>query len=708
MDSLKIDVAMSKGQPLKKARGGTKSCTECRRRKVRCIRQPEDAQTCRRCEERGSECVPQTYSSQLPHSQRLSSRYRISKLESKVASLSNIIRDIEIKLGNLPPQLSEATSALAVSSPEIYESDDNFSMSDVLATEPPSHICSLFQNDWLSVNTDRQNEQLHDREARASTQLLDTARHALQKLVPSKYEVSHITRSASRWLDLLHTLLPQPFAVKSHQEILECYEEMCKPDTNAISLATWLITIAITAQQVPQENDSPSIQLDGCQKYSRFSRVVSEIVESTLISYDRLICTVEGLGMAMHFVRLQMSQGNLQKAWLRLRHFIAVAELMGLPNACHAIQSSQCNTSDDYETQLQKAQLWQSLCSADGISGVVLNLPPSISPYQRPKPQTLAIDGVIQPRAYISRLIEITSKIQYRDNTNMTQGSSAELFASALELDRQLKVLASKTPKSWWARNVERVKPDHIVQFLHCCINMRIHLSFAMRKDPDEEYIYSRLTCRDACESVTEHYRFLRRELPSGIFISRCLDLQAFIATVILLLTSHSSPCTDLPNLPINKVKVDSIVTQVIEVMDEKSKNTAISHFAEHCINSLRSLKELLQEDDETSNMQELTLKIPLLGKVHIRRNSYRPRVQDTQSQPSFEIPANSGSWKPNEQLLTAQEHRYLPLNTNNHMPSNFQGLEEIPWDPLSWCIEDQYEDFFQDTLMADEIDQFA
>jgi hypothetical protein len=275
-----------------------------RRRKVRCIRKLEDAQTCRRCEERDSECIAQTYSSQPLHSQRLSSRYRISKLESKVASLSKVIRDIEIKLGNLPTQASEPTPALPVSSPEIYESDDNSSMSDVLATEPPSHMRSLFQNGWLSVDSDRQNEQLYDRRARASAHLLDTARHALQKLIPSKHEVSHIARSAPKWLDLLHTLLPQPFAVKSQQEILEYYEGMCKLDTDAISLATWLITIAITAQQIPQEHDSPSTQLDGRHKYSKFSRVVSEIVESTLISYDRLICTVEGLGMAMHFVRL--------------------------------------------------------------------------------------------------------------------------------------------------------------------------------------------------------------------------------------------------------------------------------------------------------------------------------------------------------------------------------------------------------------------
>ncbi|PCG95433.1 Hypothetical protein PENO1_073540 [Penicillium occitanis (nom. inval.)] len=550
---------------------------------------------------------------------------------------------------------------------------------------------SLFQNHWLSVDTGRAIESLHERKAKASAHILDTARETLQKLIPSKSEVSQIVRSAPSWLDLLHTLLPQPFAVESQQEILECYDEMCKPDTDAISLATWLISIAITVQEIPQGSNSLSPQLNECRKYSRFPRLVSE-----------------GLGMAMHFVRLQLSQGNLQKAWLRLRHFIAVAEVMGLPNAYLISPYNQENGSHGYETQLQRAKLWQSLCFADGISGVVLNLPPSISPYQRPNLQPLVIDGAIQPQAYIGRLIEITTKIRYRDSTHMARGSKAELYASVLELDGELKVLAAETPKSWWVRSVKHSIPDHLVQFLHWCINMRIHLAFTMRNDSDEDYSYSRMVCGDACESVTEHYRHLRQELPSGIFLSRCLDLQAFIATVVLLLTSHSSPCTDSPNLRISKVKVNRIVTQTIEVMDERSKNTAVSHFAQHCVTSIRSLKELLQQNDGGSDAQEMTLKIPLLGKVHIRRNRNRTQTQDTRNQPCLHFTGNPGSWTPNEQWLATQEHSYIPPCMDKSTVSSFQEPEELPWDPLSWCIEDQFENFFQDALMVDGTDLFA
>lgn len=382
-----------------------------------------------------------------------------------------------------------------------------------------------------------------------------------------------------------------------------------------------------------------------------------------------------------------------------MRHFIAIAEIMGLPNACVAAPYSQENGSHEYETQLQRAKLWQSLCFADGISGVVLNLPPSISPYQRPNPQPLVIDGAIQPQAYIGRLIEITAKIRYRDSTHMTRGSKAELYASVLELDRELKVLAAETPNSWWIRSVKHAIPDHLVQFLHWCISMRIHLAFTTRKDSDEEYSYSRMVCIDACESVTEHYRHLRQELPSGFFLSRCLDLQAFIATVILLLTSHSNPGTDQRSLKINKVKVNSVVTQTIEVIDERSKNTAVSHLAQHCVTSIRSLKELLQQNDRGSNAQELTLKIPLLGKVHIRRNRDMSQMQDTRN---FQAHGN-----PNEQWLTTQEHSYIPPCIDKNTVSDFQ-TPDLPWDPLSWCIEDHHEDFFQDALMADTTDLFA
>jgi hypothetical protein len=275
-----------------------------RRRKVRCIRSPEDAEICRRCEERGSACTAQIYSSQRLHTHRLSSRDRISQLETKVAGLSKIVRDMGSKLGYQPTQTSDSGRTQPVSSPGTDESDENSSVSDMVTTGPPSHLRSLFQNDWLSVDTLQQTQQLQHRKAKASTHLLDLARHALQKLIPSKDEVLGIVGSSSIWLVLLHTLLPQPFTAKSQNEILKSYDEMQKPDVCAISLASWLLTLALTAYETPQDDGSPATRLKGYYRSTSFPRAISNIVESKIISHDKLICTIEGIGMAMHFCRL--------------------------------------------------------------------------------------------------------------------------------------------------------------------------------------------------------------------------------------------------------------------------------------------------------------------------------------------------------------------------------------------------------------------
>ncbi|OBT91329.1 hypothetical protein VE01_10669 [Pseudogymnoascus verrucosus] len=642
---------MSEDRTRANCRKGTVSCTECRRRKVRCIRSPEDAPTCRRCEERGSTCIAQLYSSRPRNAQRVSSRYRISQLESQVAGLSKIVHDIGLSIGHQPTQIPKP--AHSPSSRVDDDSDDDSSVSDVIITaDPPSHLRSLFQNDWLSVDTRQQNEQLQDRKAKASVHLLDAARHELQKLIPQKDEVIEVARSASKWLGLIVALLPQPFAIESGREMVELYDEMHKPDADAICLGSWLLTIAIAIQEMPNAS------------HLSFSRAVSDRVESTILSHDGLICTLAGLGMALNFCRLQISHGNFQKGWLKLRHYISIAELMGLPRSSEAYQLNGSTGRDNDETQLQRAQMWESLCSAEGLFGMIVNLP-CASQYQQSYSPPLAIDGVIQPRAYLIRLMNISTKIQYRD---------AELYASTLELDRQLNVLVSQVPKSWWAISSGKLQSEHVVQFLHYCVKMRIHLSFAMRRDTGDEYIYSRLACKDACEFSVERYQFLRQALPSNIFISQALDLQAFTATVVIILTSYS--LRDRLSGRIN-----SAVALVIHIMEERSRKSFGFDFALCGASTIRSLMKLLQ-DDKISGLQELTLRVPLLGKVHVRRNSHGSKKAEAQFTP---------------------QDQGLPLLTS--IPPA-QG--EYQWDSLSWSIDDRYEDFFQAALNAGSFDQFA
>ena len=74
----------------KKMRKGTRSCFECRRRKIRCIFSADNASVCSECFARGSKCMGQEAAevdvSSLDNRKNL--RERVAKLEALVDALS--------------------------------------------------------------------------------------------------------------------------------------------------------------------------------------------------------------------------------------------------------------------------------------------------------------------------------------------------------------------------------------------------------------------------------------------------------------------------------------------------------------------------------------------------------------------------------------------------------------------------------------------
>lgn len=75
---------------VKRMRKGTKSCAECRRRKIKCIYEETRPDVCRDCFERGSECINQEHAQLAePRSNEAgqSLRGRVSQLEDLVRTL---------------------------------------------------------------------------------------------------------------------------------------------------------------------------------------------------------------------------------------------------------------------------------------------------------------------------------------------------------------------------------------------------------------------------------------------------------------------------------------------------------------------------------------------------------------------------------------------------------------------------------------------
>src|SRR4051812_21055606 len=89
-DSQAVNSDHAQGPLRKKLRKGTKSCLECRRRKIKCTFEPGRPACCNECYARGSTCIDQehgdvqTYAASNAEQSSYSLRERVSQLEDLV------------------------------------------------------------------------------------------------------------------------------------------------------------------------------------------------------------------------------------------------------------------------------------------------------------------------------------------------------------------------------------------------------------------------------------------------------------------------------------------------------------------------------------------------------------------------------------------------------------------------------------------------
>jgi hypothetical protein len=394
-----------------------------------------------------------------------------------------------------------------------------------------------------------------------------------------------------------------------------------------------------------------------------------------------------------------MGQGFFKKAWISLRRTIAIAELIGLPRAARSIKlSTKSGASQDQSNNTFKVQLWETICSADRLLGMILNLPADTRWTTQIRTQEVLVNGAVQPRAYMSRLVDIASKIKSLDDLNLAHMPSSALSASTDEIIMELRTLYRQAPESWWERDTKSIQPEHIMQFLHHYIVLRTYLPLAMRQNSGHEYFDGWPSCIDACHSVVQRYLVIRRVLPPGFFLS---GIQVFTATVVLILISHSSLSIKELHMHTSKSIIEQDVRDVIQLMHDRSTScSAGSRFAQIGVSSLRSLNDVLRDDGSRTTDNEQVhlsvLDVPLLGRVHIRRNFQPGRARsrsDDNSLLAKEGP--SASQYSSEQGLPRPMENPVPppLGTD---PNSSYAQEYWQWDTLSWYIEDNQEDTYQ------------
>lgn len=171
------------------------------------------------------------------------------------------------------------------------------------------------------------------------------------------------------------------------------------------------------------------------------------------------------------------------------------------------------------------------------------------------------------------------------------------------------------------------------------------HLDLAMAmksQSTNSQYAYSRSITTEASRSVGLRYTQLRDKLPPGFFAGRILDLQVLTATVFLLHSVYSHEASQHPKVEAGNTDDLDLVRKVTAMMDSVGRQP-VGDVAKQGSKALKSMLDHFANPQAVGE-RTLTLRIPMLGKVHINRKPVQqplptpdiPRIGAQQGQPQM------------------------------------------------------------------------
>ncbi|KAI6806358.1 hypothetical protein KC332_g13628 [Hortaea werneckii] len=563
----------SQEPPLKRVRKGTKSCTECRHRKIRCDWSSEHVATCDQCLARDRSCVLQVHELKTADAIQSTPRARILQLERQVQYLSGAVRRLNDKFG-IEENAHDALALHATPSTDLRGRDSIDEHNEVPndtedtsegPTSPPPHLMQLFSNSVLGADG-HSNENDSPSSARHSTGKSHTL-SLLRKHLPSRDDLVKIASLASRWLAIYDSMFPMIKTPKTSEEMVSSFDRLWQEhspaaadsDWNpALSCASLLLAIAITAQQTSVDRKEPELQSIG--NATHFVKQISDMVERLVIADDALIESLAGIEVALLWLRLQLGRAKIKKMYIVIRRIVAFAELSGLPGAPEAMESRRSGavTGTSDRDLWHKAELWESICAVDRI--------------------------IVLTRSYVYRLAEIASRILDLDRMSSSGKPGYEIFNTVMSIDQELRYLAN-------------------------------------------QFAFNFATCTEASQALARRYAALRPLLPIGFFASRVIDLQAFTGAVFLLLASQRNVLTGSRRLRssdnFSEAEANRGLAQgIVDGMETSAADATgmAADFGRQAAGAIRSLSDLLLLPPSNGGCQRVTLRLPLIGNIHVAR----------------------------------------------------------------------------------------
>ncbi|KAI0107145.1 hypothetical protein GGR51DRAFT_548484 [Nemania sp. FL0031] len=521
----------------RKVRKGTRSCWECRRRKIRCLYSSEDAAICVNCESRGTNCVSQEFADEQSSAPDRRVTQRLGRVEEMLEKLVEKIMPDSYSSGKGRPSTSVSpASAAEVVDPEPVGSECPFSvgkppMFEVLAPlrkngKAPAAPCPSVADLPTPASSQHEPAALGPKYTQVSK--------TLHELLPCQQDIDAIAAAspATNFVISFFCRYRDIVSGKTEDPSLIC---VIPPSTSHPTvLARRLMQLTNCIQQIQPTTPLRLVTTESTRcLMAKFVTVVTELVAYS----DDLIGYGEGLETLTLISLYHGNAGNLRKAWLMLRRAISVAQLMGVDRLGDKPLKSADPAANPL-TLIKAKSIWFRLNFTDRYLSLLLGLPagtddnsfllddPDDEPMDKLEKQHTVVMGAIIKR-------------------NSTKGDPS--FGMTQAIDCDLEAAARSVAAEFWqlppvdavvdGGPAERIRAmtQLMLQMNHHNLLILLHLPFMLRDPKERRWDYSKATCVSSSRQLLRTFLVFRK-MNKASNACRHTDYGALTASMTLLL----------------------------------------------------------------------------------------------------------------------------------------------------------------------------
>ncbi|EED17905.1 conserved hypothetical protein [Talaromyces stipitatus ATCC 10500] len=551
----------------RKVRKGTRSCWECKRRKVRCSFSAinDNSTVCVACRKRRTPCVSQEFLEDYAPPSSLGIVAPVHGSET---------------LGTSGIQKSTTAESAALLTPESSRGST-----------------------------------VDDHRTLSGAHKLAELSKALHAAFPAQQDVNTICQTTSSCLlviSQLHTR-PRNEIDLDEDKLKKRLAEIPPSTTHPIILARHMLLLASllqdmhTVEQEIRMTETPLAIMDR----------LLDSVTTLIMKKDSLITTVDGLQCVLLEGTFHANGGNLRSAWLAFRRALSLGQLLGLDRP----QIPSLPVIDS-KRKVDLRQLWFRILYFDTFYSMMLGLPQGNVDMSMTY-QTLSDCPSIDQLELVQ--VQVASGIIERDKRH----SFADEYGTTRDIDNQLLQVGRDMPNRFWlppppTANVTE-KDAILAGFRDTFVLMdvliyynllnQLHLPYLLWSDfGNKNYEYSKIACIQASREILTRYIILLNHNQLSFFCER-IDYFVLMASMTLLLVylgNHRCPrdvaetSSAIPHLltPHQRLSDRATMKQVLRLIERASAKG----FEESQRKGLNLLRCLLSIEADAASGQNYTI----------------------------------------------------------------------------------------------------